>query len=273
MIVDNYQDLLDEPDVLSAACKYIAYSRCGLYYDFGHTILKAGTRLYRVRKYREGVDFSNWSQWAPSPMRCENRCNHVGEKSLYLGSDKFVCMLETNIEPNSLCAVGTYVCREDIELGGFVYVMPGESKYKIMAGMLLNGLLIAPSRNETNRELFQYLDSLFPNIDIYDIRVSQSMLIPYKMAVVNKKYNYYRLTNSLCDVLKSHHPDGIRYSSCYLPVETVGIECSAYNVVLYGNGIRKIVFESHELVTNKGPTAKQILECFDWQKLSKIKMC
>lgn len=51
------------------------------------------------------------------------------------------------------------------------------------------------------------------------------------------------------------------------------VKILSYNVVLYGNGIRKIVFESCELVTNKGPTAKQVLECFDWQKLSKTKMC
>lgn len=45
-------------------------------------------------------------------------------------------------------------------------------------------------------------------------------------------------------------PDGIRYSSCYLPLETVGIECSDFNVVLYSEGISKIKFIDYKIKTN-----------------------
>ena len=68
--------------------------------------------------------------------------------------------------------------------------------------------------------------------------------------MLNKLDKYYNLTNKLCNILYTDTPDGIRYSSCYLPLETVGIECSDYNVVLYSEGISKIKLVEHKIKTN-----------------------
>lgn len=66
----------------------------------------------------------------------------------------------------------------------------------------------------------------------------------------NQRDEHYNLTNTICDILSKSNPNGIRYSSCYITLETIGIECSDYNIALYHEGISKIKFINYEIKTN-----------------------
>ena len=85
---------------------------------------------------------------------------------------------------------------------------------------------------------------------------------PLKLAVlVTKDDTYYHLTNEICDALKRYYPDGIRYSSCYAPIETIGISSNCYNLVLYEEGIKKISFvDAKELVYNQKMTSTDMIK-------------
>ena len=267
-IIDIYKDILDMPDILGAVCKYIAQSKCGFQYDFGHTIIPKGTVLYRIRKSNESTDFSDKKEWQPAPHKPQNRCNHAGETALYLGSTGTVCLLETDIKQGETFVIGKYQVIKDIPVGGFIYLSPNESNWKIIAGMLLNAFLIAPSRNEKNTDAFSVLDSIFDDMDYSNIRLKDfndpklELAMPYRIGMINKKDKYYEITNTLCDILKSRYPKGIRYSSCWIPAETVGIECSEYNIVLYEAGLDSIQFIEYEIKINTSKVSqKDITEC------------
>ena len=51
--------------------------------------------------------------------------------------------------------------------------------------------------------------------------------------------------------MQKQNREGIRYSSCYIPAETIGISCSDFNVVLYSEGIKKIKYISSEIKINE----------------------
>lgn len=57
----------------------------------------------------------------------------------------------------------------------------------------------------------------------------------------------------VCDILKKQYPDGVKYSSCYLPLETIDIESNCFNLALYKSGIQKFKFLKHEIKTNSMP--------------------
>lgn len=75
--------------------------------------------------------------------------------------------------------------------------------------------------------------------------------LPLQFAVLNKRNQYYETTNCITDILRKQTPCGIRYSSCYLPMETLGIVCSDFNVVLYKEGISKVKFIRADIKTNE----------------------
>lgn len=255
-IIDIYKDLFGVSDVLGVLCKYIAQSKCGFTYDFGTTIIPKGTRLYRVRQYSKSTDFSNPSEWLPAPNKPQNRCNRAGESALYLGSTEPICLFELHIKCGEQYALAEYEVTKDIEVGGFLYVSPNESKWKIYAARLFNAFLIAPSRNEANKELFKVLDNYFDDTDYSKIGLSalttpgDEFRLPWRLGRINQRDEYYSLTNKICDILKRKAPNGIRYSSCFFPIETVGIQCSAYNICLYESGIKDVKFVSSTIKTN-----------------------
>lgn len=251
-IIDSvkYELLMDCSDLFELVANYIFLSKMGISFDFGKSILKKGTTLYRIRRYSCDIDFSQAVQWSAPPSRPQNRANEEGEEALYLGSTEQVCLLETHIEKGQKYVIGKYECIEDIELGGF-FKLSQDNLYHNIAGNTLNAFLIAPSRNEKNKKLFEFLDCEYREIDIKELRDWKNTLkLPFVFAVLNKRNLFYNLTNKICAILKKSHPFGIRYSSCYLPVETLGIECTDYNVVLYNNGINKIKFIEYEIKTN-----------------------
>lgn len=256
LIIDIYKDLFDMPDVLSVLCKYIAQSEFGFTYDFGSTIIPKGTKLYRIRQYSKDTDFLNPSEWLPSPNKPQNRCNRAGESALYLGSTELICLLEMHIERGKQYALAEYEVTKDIEVGGFLYVNPNESKWKILAAMLFNAFLIAPSRNEINKELFEILDNYFDDTDYSKIGLltlttpDDEMRLPWRLGRINQRDKYYFITNKMCEILKQKTPNGIRYSSCFIPMETVGIECSEYNICLYESGMKDVKFTNATIKTN-----------------------
>ena len=63
-------------------------------------------------------------------------------------------------------------------------------------------------------------------------------------------------------VLKKSNPCGIRYSSCYVPVETAGITSNAFNLALYRDGIDKLRFIDSEIKTcDSNFTCVDIVKC------------
>ena len=206
--------------------------------------MKKGTKLYRIRRYIEGVDFSDPPQWDYPPHMPENRANREGEPALYLGSSETVCLLETHISKEECYCLGEYVVQEDIELGGFLDVEDRNSTTWILIGVILNAFLISPARGDKNDGLFNYLDQRYRALILDDLRMTDvpRMDLPLKFATINKKNHLYKLTNQLIDHVKTKYPEGLRYSSCYLPIETIGIECSDYNVVLYSGGMKKLKY-------------------------------
>ena len=235
-----------------AAVMYITLEENGFHFDFGSYTIPKGTILYRIRCFKEGTDFSNPSEWDPPPHRPQNRANREGEKALYLSCMEETCLLETQILEGEKYVLGRYEAKEDIVVGG--YLSPKNSQRLISIGIMLNAILIAPSRNERNKGLFLLLDEFFGEVLPSDIQWSDitknNFWLPFKLAVMNRKENYHIITNKLCDILKKKYSEGIKYSSCYLPLETIGIDSNCYNLALYENGMKKLRFTGYETKIN-----------------------
>ena len=74
--------------------------------------------------------------------------------------------------------------------------------------------------------------------------------LPLKFGYLNKREEFYKTTNKLLKSIKRKYPEGLSYSSCYIPLATVGITCSDTNVVLYKKGMNKIRFVRSTIKTN-----------------------
>lgn len=97
---------------------------------------------------------------------------------------------------------------------------------------------------------------------MYFVDSSEEFELPFRFGVLNQRNQYYKLTNQLCEMVMKHTPCGIRYSSCYLPMESPGIECSDYNLVLYHEGIEKLSFLDYQVKTfNKNISTIDIVKC------------
>lgn len=269
----NYLDALNKKDETNTEClkykllwtasnffevviSYIGAYDLGIKYDFGRVKISKGTRLYRIRRYEKNTDFSNHQQWSPPPSKPCNRANYQGQEALYLASSEEICILETHIQNNEKYVLGTYEVLEDITVGGFY-----GRKHKLhdLAATVLNAFLIAPSRNEYNKDIFDFLDKKFTGFTVDDLsymkRLEQGndLILPLHFAVTNKGNEYYKLTNQICKIVSEQYPEGIRYSSCYMPLDTVGLLFNVFNVVLYRDGISKIKFLNYEIKTKTSP--------------------
>lgn len=269
--VDNIENakyglLLEASNFLEVIVNYITLSKYGLKYDFGKSVISKGTKLYRIRWYENDTDFANVNEWKAPPRKPQNRANKKGQEALYLGSEETICLLEAHVKKGDKYALGIYEVLENIELGGFLSYDPNNKNYNL-AGMILNAFLIAPSRSPRNKELFDYLDSHYGELtlddftNINEVNENGGLELPMKFGVLSKLNNYYNFTNEICSILSKYTQDGIRYSSCYLPMETIDIECSHYNIALYSDGISKLKFIDHKIKTNT--------EKFDYTDLSK----
>ncbi len=254
-VLDIYRELYED-DLFNALAKYVANSQLGLEYDFGSGTIPCGSTFYRIRRYKKETDYSNSNEWGLPPNPKQGRCNGNDEKVLYLGSTELVCLLETHIQYGEKYVLGKYTTVSDINVGGYVFVNPDESDWKKVIGMAFNAFLIAPKRDDKNEELFRIIDNYYGKGSIFDIVLkdvcsADNMKLPFKIGGYFSGDNYYKLTNIMCSILKKRYPEGIRYSSCYIPVETVGIECSDYNIALYENTLEKIKFLNFEIRTNE----------------------
>lgn len=252
----KYNLLWETPNFFELVVNYIVLERAGLSFEFGKDVIPKGKRLYRIREYMHDTDFSEVSEWAAPPHRPQNRANFQGQEALYLGSTENICLLETHIKKNKKYVLGIYEAIEDIEVGGFQNFSLNNALHNY-AGMVLNAFLIAPVRNEVNRDLFASLDSYYGKLtlddftDMNELRENGAFELPIKFGVLNQRDKYYKLTNQVCDMLSKSTPDGIRYSSCYIPIETMGIQCSDYNIVLYHEGIAKTKLVDYEVKINR----------------------
>lgn len=247
--------LWEVTNLFELIANYILLYRSAIYFDFGSSIIEKGTKLFRIRSYQESVDFSQQKEWRPPPDKPQNRANTEGQEALYLGSTEAVCYLETQRTPSCPYVLGVYECKDDIEVGGFLSYNSLNRLYTL-AAIVLNAFLIAPSRGDKNNDLFDFLDSYFGHISLDDLSdmknitdAKEVIRLPYKFAVLNQKENLYDLTNQLCEAIRRKYANGIRYSSCYMPMESPGIICSDYNVVLYQSGIKKVHFLDYKIKT------------------------
>lgn len=251
----KYSLLWEASNFFEVIVNYIALYKFGVKYDFGKNIIPKGTKLYRIRYYNADTDFSNPDQWKAPPHKPQNRANNEGQEALYLGSTERICLLETHIKKGDSYVLGIYEVVKDVEVGGYLSCDSNNVLYN-WAGIILNAFLIAPARSQRNKELFSYLDSQYGALTLDDLtntnelNENSGLQLPMKFGVLNRREQYYNLTNQLCNILSRDTPDGIRYSSCYLPLETVGIECTDFNIVLYSDGISKVKFIDHKIKTN-----------------------
>ncbi|MDY6392831.1 MAG: RES family NAD+ phosphorylase [Bacilli bacterium] len=240
----KYENLFYGSSLFDVVFNYIFLTANGITFDFGSHVLLKGTRLYRIRRYVEDVDFDDPKQWSYPPTMPVNRANRVGVPTLYLGTTETVCVLETHINTGEKYVLGEYEVNEDIALGGFWKCEDFQKISWYLAGVILNAFLISPSRSDKNRDLFAYLDQKYSGFSLNDLQMDEATAfdLPLKFAVLNKSERFYDVTNRLADCLKGNYPEGIGYSSCYLPVATVGIMCSDYNIALYEPALSKIRF-------------------------------
>lgn len=255
----KYTCLFDGTNLFDIVVNYVFLSDTLVDFDFGFDVIKKGTTLYRIRRYLENVDFSNPKQWQPAPTRPENRCNLQGEEALYVATDEIVCLLETHIKKGEKYVLAQYEVTEDIIVGGFISFEKHNAK-QFNAGRVLNAALIAPSRSDINDSLFLVLEEKLGNIGLYDMSLKDDILLPFKFALLNKKNDsYHGFTNKLCAQLKKKYPDGIRYSSCYLPLETPGISSNYHNYVLYKSSLSKLQFLRYQIkVCEQGYSVEEL---------------
>lgn len=250
----KYDNLFYGSNLFSIITNYIALSKVGIDFNFGFRTIKKGTKLYRIRGFKEGTDYSDENQWSYPPKMPENRANRKGEPALYLGTTENICVLETHIGKEEKYVLGEYEVIEDIKLGGFLDCEDRHNIREYLAGVILNAFLIAPSRGEKNKELFEFLDEYYKKgLSLNDLNVSDAKKIdlPLKFGFINKREEFYKITNNLLEPIKAKYPEGINYSSCYIPASTVGIICSDSNIVLYKEGMSKVSFIKHSVKTNK----------------------
>ena len=248
----KYDNLFYGSSLLTIISNYTFLSDIAIDFDFGFQILKKGTRLYRIRRFDESVNFSDEKEWSYPPSMPENRANRSDEPALYLGTTENICVLETHIGKNEKYVIGEYEVAEDIILGGFLDCEDRKSVRKYLAGVILNAYLIAPSRGDKNRELFDFIDAYYLGYTLEDLQMKEAkeLELPLKFGYLNKREEFYKTTNKLLAPIKRKYPEGLSYSSCYIPVVTVGIVCSDTNVVLYKKGMNKIRFVRSTIKTN-----------------------
>lgn len=254
--LEKYKLLWTVDNLFELVANYVFLDSLGITFDFGSSIIKKGTKLYRIRNFEEGTDFSNLKEWAPSPNKSQGRINAQGEEALYLGSSEMLCVLETHHRYPEQYVLGEFECIEDITVGGFISY-DTENNLHNLASTVLNAFLIAPSRCERNKELFNYLEQKIGAVTIDDlislktnvVDAKEEIRLPYKFALLNQRSELHNLTNKVCKVIKKQYPEGIRYSSCFFPVETHGIISSEYNIVLFPEGIKKLKYMKHTIKT------------------------
>lgn len=236
---------------------FVFLERKGFHFPLGSSTIKKGTILYRIRDYSASTDYSQLSEWGPSPFKSQNRANRQGQEALYLANSEDLCFLETHKKPDEIYVLGKYECLDDIHLGGFFGETTYSSNYEWLLADVLNAFFLAPARSEKNAELFVYLDQKIGKITPDDLssvkkcllEAKEEVLLPYKFAVMNQKKHFYDLTNDISDIIERYYPYGIKYSSCFLPLGNPFVDFSDYNVVLYSPALKSIRLLDYKVKT------------------------
>lgn len=250
MFFDNRDRLLIAGNSLfDIIPNYLFLAELGVAPHFQGRKIAKGRKLYRIRKYNSETDFSNPSEWTAPPLeyRQQNRANKVGQEALYLADSEHLCLWETHITKGEKYALATYECQEDIAVGSLSF-LDSENINLNLASFVINAFFMAPARKENeNVDIFEYLDERFGRVLPCDLKIEDGFLLSYKFGVMNQKHQHYELTNKIADSIATFFPDGIKYSSCYMPLENGGLGCPSNNIVLYNGGISKIKYIEHRI--------------------------
>jgi len=255
----------------------------GFHINVPTNIIAKGTKLYRVRPFEEDIDFRQDKEWRANPKRTQNRANKQNQPALYLSSTPFLCELETFLKIGDKYVLGEYVVSEDIQTVSFCDVKHKHDAYHVLA-IILNAFFIAPSRNEKNVDLFEFLDKLFSDINLDDMppecysddELYKDMIkvdLPLRFGAMNRRNQLYEITNRMSDALiysSDHKANAIRYSSCFVPIETACIISNAYNLALFEDGFNKVKCVNHEIKIYDGPSGNSILKGFIDNKIQDI---
>jgi len=268
-----YNSLCRYENYINILLKWLFLCEQGFYLNTPTQVLKKGTKLYRVRPFEVNTDFGQAKEWMANPNKTQNRANKQGEAVLYLSSTPDLCPLETFLNKGEKYALGEYVVSDNILTISFCDITHKHDAYDIIA-IILNAFFIAPARNEKNVELFKFLDDFFSNINLYDMppesfnqeEVFKDLIkidLSLRFGAMNKKTQLYEITNIMSNALvnsSGRKADALRYSSCFIPIETAGIISNTYNIALFESGFNKVKFTNHEIKTYDGVTGNEMLQ-------------
>ena len=173
------------------------------------------TILYRARK-DEGTPLNLKSDWlmAPKDLVKKGRFNYDKKPVLYLSTMDFVLPREIGLKPNEGYYLAKYRCTNDISVGSFLKTSsPVTNLLHIIAMSIESDDKLTPSEIEELSLLNKQSNQ------VESLSGSQlSQLYIHKF--LNK--SLYDITNKLCDLVLNNNPNGIRYCSCYVPIELSG---------------------------------------------------
>ena len=170
--------------------------------------------FYRVRKDigKPLINESDW--WMPPQIKTsQGRFNYAGKPVLYLGTMDSVLPREVGLNSGDVYYIAKYRCKNSFRVGSLLktndiinYVL-----HKVAIALVDYSILIAVER----RELKYQNVNLSPWDIVNDF--SSSYYLHHSL-----RRNLYDITNKISDLIISRYECGLRYCSCYVPIEMSG---------------------------------------------------
>lgn len=181
-------------------------------------IIPKGTLLYRARR-DIGKNLTSKEDWELPPAERVDvgRFNKAKHPVLYVGTWDFVLPREIGLQVNDKYYLATYSVKEDIEVGSLL-------KTNDMVAALLHKVALTI---ENDNKLFEEEQKCLKDLD-YKSKTLANMASEF----ISPLYIYkclakdlYEVTNKIADLVLKRYPNGIRYCSCYAPIELSGADC------------------------------------------------
>lgn len=177
-------------------------------------VIPEGTILYRARK-DNGVDLINESDWWMPPEKyvSRGRFNRDRKPILYLSTMDFVLPREIGLNVDDSYYLSKYRVKNSFSVGSLL-------KTDDIVNYILHKVAIAIEddsklTSEERKHILPIMDKLKP-WDILNDFTSSFYLYHHL------KSNLYDITNKIVNLVLSENSCGIRYCSCYVPVEMSG---------------------------------------------------
>lgn len=178
-------------------------------------IIKKGDKLYRARK-DDGSDFSSDNAWklAPPKYTRKGRFNREKKPVLYVGTMEQILPREIGLKPGDKYYIAEYEVLDDIKVGSLLKQYSGIT-------MLLHKIAMAVE-DETKLTLSEKeaLEKLNIKKDEMIELAANSLSSFYIHRCISG--DLYEFTNRIFDTILEDNPEGIRYASCYAPIELSG---------------------------------------------------